>query len=90
MSIELIISLLGELIVLVFAAGKIYSDFRKMDARIDHVEQELTKKLEAMEQEHKDLKKQLKELNDTLILVKHNTELLLLGRIKTGKINNES
>lgn len=45
----------------------------------------LKERMKEMEDRHKEFQKQFKELNDTLILVKQNTELLLLGRIKTGK-----
>lgn len=46
--------------------------------------EQLKDRMQAIEQENKELKKQLRELSDTLILVKQNTELLLLGRIKTN------
>ena len=45
----------------------------------------MSKKVTDLEIENKELKEQLKHLNDTLLLVKNNTDLLLLGRIKTGK-----
>jgi hypothetical protein len=46
----------------------------------------MAKKVNELEAENKELKSQLKELSDTLLLVKNNTDLLLLGRIKTGKV----
>lgn len=46
----------------------------------------MAKKVNELETENKELKGQLKELSDTLLLVKNNTDLLLLGRIKTGKV----
>jgi cell division protein FtsB len=44
----------------------------------------LDEKVNKLETENKELKAQLKLLSDTLLLVKNNTDLLLLGRIKTG------
>ena len=44
----------------------------------------LDEKVNKLETENKELKLQLKILSDTLLLVKNNTDLLLLGRIKTG------
>lgn len=40
-------------------------------------------KMTEMDEENKELRHDLKNLNDTLLIVKNNTELLLLGRIKT-------
>lgn len=41
-------------------------------------------KLAEMEKENHALKVQLKDLSDTLLIVKNNTELLVLGKLKTG------
>lgn len=41
-------------------------------------------KLVEVEQENKDLKEQIKIMSDMLLVVKNNTDLLLLGRIKMG------
>lgn len=46
-------------------------------------------KVAEIEKENKELKKQLQQLNDTLLLVKHSVDLLVLGRLKTGKVNQE-
>lgn len=47
----------------------------------------MSKKVNELEAENNELKHQLKELSDTLLLVKNNTDLLILGRLKTGKVN---
>jgi regulator of replication initiation timing len=44
----------------------------------------IEQKLVEMEKENHALKIQLKELSDTLLIVKNNTELLVLGKLKTG------
>lgn len=45
----------------------------------------LKERVKEIEDHNRELRHQLKELSDTLIVVKQNTELLLLGRIKTGR-----
>lgn len=75
MSIGLIIFILTQTITAVWALIKLYFSNENLKARIT-----------AIETENKELKHQLKELNDTLILVKNNTELLLFGRIKTSHV----
>ena len=44
----------------------------------------IEEKLTEIEKESQELKKQLKDLSDTLLIVKNNTELLVLGKLKTG------
>lgn len=44
----------------------------------------IEQKLVEIEKENHALKIQLKELSDTLLIVKNNTELLVLGKLKTG------
>ncbi len=44
----------------------------------------MSKKVTELESENKELKNQLKEISDTLLLVKHTTDMLYLGKIKTG------
>lgn len=41
-------------------------------------------KQKELETENKELKEMIKGISDTLIAVKNNTELLMLGRIKTS------
>lgn len=72
--ISLIIFALGQAVTTVWFFIKLYFKVESMD-----------KKVKELELENKELKKQLKELSDTLLLVKNNTDLLILGRLKTGK-----
>jgi CO dehydrogenase nickel-insertion accessory protein CooC1 len=44
----------------------------------------IEEKLAQMEKENKELGKQLRDLSDTLLLVKHSVDLLVIGKIKTG------
>lgn len=44
----------------------------------------IEQKMAEIEKENQQLKHQLKELSDTLLIVKNNTELLVLGKLKTG------
>jgi cell division protein FtsB len=45
----------------------------------------LKQKHESIIKENEELKHQLKDLSDTLLIVKNNTELLVLGKLKTGQ-----
>jgi cell division protein FtsL len=44
----------------------------------------IEQKLVEIEKENHELKQQLKELSDTLLIVRSHTELLVLGKLKTG------
>ena len=44
----------------------------------------LSDKVVKLEEENKELRTQLKEVSDTLLIVKNNTDLLVLGKLKTG------
>lgn len=44
----------------------------------------LKTRLETSEKENKELRHELREMRDTLLLVKHSTDLLVLGKLKTG------
>jgi hypothetical protein len=44
-------------------------------------------RLDEVEKENAETKKELKEVRETLLIVKHNTELLMLGLLKTGAKN---
>lgn len=48
----------------------------------------MEEKLKEMEKENAELKKHLRELSDTLLLVKHSVDLLVIGKIKTGNKND--
>lgn len=45
-------------------------------------------KMVEIEKENKELKTQLKDLSDTLLLVKHSVDLLVIGRLKTGSVKD--
>ena len=45
----------------------------------------MSKKVSELDSENKELKKQLKDISDTLLIVKHTTDLLYLGKIKTNR-----
>jgi hypothetical protein len=70
---SLVIFVVGQSGLAAWAIIKMYFKLNALDEKVN--------KLEA---ENKELKLQLKILSDTLLLVKNNTDLLLLGRIKTG------
>lgn len=44
----------------------------------------LEEKMAETERENRELKKQLRDLSDTLLLVKHSVDLLVIGKLKTG------
>lgn len=69
----IIVFLLGQTVMGVLALIKLYYSF-----------QALEKKVQEQEKEHKELRGQIKELSDTLLIVKNNTDLLVLGKLKTG------
>lgn len=47
--------------------------------------QSLKQKVNDIEKENHELKKQLQDMRDILVKVENNTHLLMLGRIKTGR-----
>lgn len=71
---KLIIIMLGQAGIGILALVKLYFSNERLKERVKEIETRNEK-----------LADRLKELNDTMIVVKQNTELLLLGRIKTGK-----
>jgi hypothetical protein len=44
----------------------------------------LKERVKEIEEENAEFRKALKELSDTLLIVKNNTELLVLGKLKTA------
>lgn len=44
----------------------------------------LKEQAKEMREENAELKRQLRELSDTLLLVKHSVDLLVIGKLKTG------
>lgn len=47
-------------------------------------------KITEMEKENAEVKKELRELRETLLLVKHSVDLLVLGQLKTGQRKDHS
>ena len=76
--IGLIIFFLTQTGTAVWAIIKMYFKLNSLETKVNQ-----------LELENKELKKQLKDLSDTLLLVKNNTDLLILGRLKTGRVNQE-
>ncbi len=68
--------------IIVFMLGQTVAAFWTLIKMYFTIES-LKKKMIEIESENKELKHQLRDLSDTLIAVKNNTDLLLLGRIKT-------
>lgn len=80
MPVGVIIFILGQTVTAVWAIIKLYFAVESMKSKVSE-----------MEKENKELKTQLKELSETLLLVKHSVDLLVIGRLKTGNIReNES
>jgi hypothetical protein len=46
--------------------------------------------IDELKKENADLKRELKEVRETLLLVKHSVDLLVLGQLKTGNRNREA
>jgi cell division protein FtsB len=69
------IIIFGASNVIVFTVGaiKFYFKMEAIKADVDN-----------LKAENKELKKQLRDLSDTLLLVKHSVDLLVIGKIKTG------
>lgn len=70
---SLVIFVVGQSGLAAWAIIKMYFKLNALDEKVNK-----------LETENKELKLQLKILSDTLLLVKNNTDLLLLGRIKTS------
>ena len=73
--IGLIIFILTQTAMAVWAIIKLYFAVESMKTKVLEIEKE-----------NHDLKKQLKDMSDTLLLVKHSVDLLVLGRLKTGNV----
>lgn len=73
--IGLIIFILTQTAMAVWAIIKLYFAVEGMKTKVLEIEKE-----------NHDLKKQLKDMSDTLLLVKHSVDLLVLGRLKTGNV----
>ena len=75
--IGLIIFILTQTAAAVWAIIKLYFAVESMKTKVVEIEKE-----------NKELKTQLKELSDTLLLVKHSVDLLVIGRLKTGNVKD--
>ena len=73
--IGLIIFILTQTGMAVWAIIKLYFAVEGMKTKVSEIEKE-----------NKELKEQLKIMSDTLLLVKHSVDLLVLGRLKTGNV----
>lgn len=73
--IGLIIFILTQTGAAVWAIIKLYFAVEGMKTKVSEIEKE-----------NKELKEQLKNMSDTLLLVKHSVDLLVLGRLKTGNV----
>lgn len=72
-----------------FANKKNTDDIKSLKTKTDNdlkaLKLELTKDFEEIKRENVELKKEIKDMRDILIRVESNTQLLMLGRIKTGQ-----
>lgn len=75
--IGLIIFILTQTAAAVWAIIKLYFAVESMKTKMVEIEKE-----------NKELKTQLKDLSDTLLLVKHSVDLLVIGRLKTGSVKD--
>lgn len=73
--LPLIIFAVTQTAAAIWFIAKLYSSVESMKEKVNQIEKE-----------NLDLKKQLKELSDTLLLVKHSVDLLVIGRLKTGNV----
>lgn len=71
--ISIIIFFVGQTATAAWALITMWFDVKSLKAR-----------LAVSETENKELREQIKHLSDMVLVVKNNTDLLLLGRIKTG------
>ena len=70
---SLVIFLVTQTIAAIWVIIKMYFKLNSLDDKVNK-----------LEVENKELRLQLKELSDTLLIVKNNTDLLVLGKLKTG------
>ena len=71
---KLIMIIFGQAVLGIGALIKLYFSNERLKERVRE-----------MEERHKDFQAEFKELRDLLMSTKNNTDLLLLGRIKTGE-----
>lgn len=69
----LVVFLVAQTLGAVWFISKLNSDVQNLKLKVDQIEKE-----------NAELRKQIQEMRDILIKVEHNTTLLMMGRIKTG------
>lgn len=70
---SLVIFLATQTFGAIWFISNLNSDFKNLKQKVDQIEKE-----------NENLRKEIKEMRDILIKVEHNTTLLMMGRIKTG------
>lgn len=75
--LPLIIFAITQTTAAIWFIAKLYSSVESMKIKMVDIEKE-----------NKELKEQLKQLSDTLLLVKHSVDLLVIGRLKTGAVKD--
>ena len=75
--IPLIIFAITQTVAAIWFISKLFTTVESMKVKMNEIEKE-----------NKELKTQLKELSDTLLLVKHSVDLLVIGRLKTGNVKD--
>ena len=73
--VPLVLFAITQTVAAIWFIAKLYSAVESMKEKVNQIEKE-----------NKELKQQLKELSDTLLLVKHSVDLLVIGRLKTGNV----
>lgn len=81
---ELIITVVVNVILLSYWITKISTRTESNEKDIAALKATVQHDMEEIKKENADLKKELREIRDILIQVKSSTDLLMLGRIKTG------
>lgn len=75
--LPLIIFAITQTVAAIWFISKLFTTVESMKVKMNEIEKE-----------NKELKTQLKELSDTLLLVKHSVDLLVIGRLKTGNVKD--
>lgn len=74
--------------IITFSLGQIVA-FAWFLIRLHFTSKEHKDRIEKIEKENETLRAELKEVRETLLIVRHNTELLMLGLLKTGAKNKD-
>lgn len=70
---SLVVFLATQTFGAIWFISNLNSDFKNLKQKVDQIEKE-----------NENLRKEIKEMRDILIKVEHNTTLLMMGRIKTN------